>query len=412
MPEGGPGAKSPGNWPLRSPFARLRDLLQGLEPGGSPLDLALGEPQGVLPEVIGEQIYNSRALFARYPDIRGSGELRSAIAGWLRRRYGLPEAMLDAGANVLPVNGSREGLFYAILAARRRCRASTPTVLVPNPSYPVYRAAAVAAGAEPVPIAPGRDYLPDLVQVAMDRDLLGRTAALVLCSPSNPEGSVAPLELLAQALVLARRHDFLLIVDECYSEIYRGAPPPGALAAAGESLHNLVVFNSLSKRSSAPGLRSGYCAGDEDVVRTLAELRNVIGPQMPGPIQRASAALWSDESHVETNRLDWKKRFALADRCLEGLRGYRSPRAGFFLWLELEGESGVDAARRLWGEVGLRVLPGEFLGVETPEAANPSEQFIRVSLTPDPIVLEEALPRLRATLDAPKLATAVHRGAA
>ena len=228
--------------------------------------------------------------------------MRTAVADWLGRRYPSLAARIDAETGILPLNGSREGLFSSIFPALAGSRSGRPAVLIPNPFYQVYAAAAAAANVEPVFLtpAPGGGYLPGLS--ALGDDVLQRTVAFYLCSPSNPQGAVASRDYLAEAIALARRFDFLLFADECYSEIYSDDPPPGALETAfalDGTFANVVAFQSLSKRSGLPGFRSGFVAGDPAFMAALARFRNVACPQVPLPIQHVSAALWRDEKHVE-----------------------------------------------------------------------------------------------------------------
>jgi N-succinyldiaminopimelate aminotransferase len=388
---------------VRSPFARLGLLLEGIEPGAAPIDLSLGEPKALLPSFVGPILQEHLPAFERYPPIKGISPLRQAIAAWMERRYPALEGQIDAEAHVLPLNGSREGLFSAIFPALARKRAvERPAVLIPNPFYQAYGAAAAAAGAEPVflPSTAATDFLPRLE--AIDESLLERTAAFYLCTPSNPQGAVADRAYLAAAIALARRHDFLLFADECYSEIYRDAPPPGALETAhGEtqSLANVVVFNSLSKRSGLPGLRSGFVAGDPDFIAAYLRFRNVACPQVPLPIQHVSAAAWSDERHVERGRALYAENFAVADAILGGRYAYRAARGGFFLWLNVAGFGGGEAAATtLWKGCGVRVLPGAYLAQAGPDGVNPGTDYIRAALVHDADTTREALTRIVATL--------------
>ena len=255
-----------------SPFTRLRNLLADIPAGhAKPIDLTLGEPRETMPGFISDKIREAEALFAKYPPIKGSDALRAAIAEWLDRRFNLAGAgRVDAAREVLPSNGSREGLFYAAFpAVGRKAGIERPAILICNPYYQAYIGAALATGAEPVYLdaTAATGHLPNLDEIADDIALLDRTAAFYLCSPANPQGAVASREYIARALGLARRHDFMLFLDECYSEIYAAEPPIGGLevaAATPERFRNLVVFNSLSKRSNLPGLRSGFAAGDAD----------------------------------------------------------------------------------------------------------------------------------------------------
>ena len=291
---------------VASPFARLAELLHGIAPGAPPIDLSLGEPRALIPSFLGPTLEQHLSEFGRYPPIRGIPALRQAIAVWLSRRYPTLAGQVDAEAEVLPLNGSREGLFSAVFPAlARKASIARPAVLIPNPFYQAYAAAAAASGAEPVFLdsAGATQFLPALD--AIDEQLLRRTVALYLCTPSNPQGAVADRSYLAAAIALARRFDFMLFADECYSEIYSDTRPPGALDAAfaaNESFANVVTFNSLSKRSGLPGLRSGFVAGDPAFIAAFARFRNVACPQVPLPIQHVSVKAWSDEAHVEQGR--------------------------------------------------------------------------------------------------------------
>lgn len=379
---------------VASPFARLRELLDGIEPGAAPIDLALGAPREEPPEAIAALMASASDSLRCYPAIRGERALREAIAAWLARRYALCFT-IDPERHILPVNGSREGLFYAILAGVGHKALGRPAVLVPQPAYPVYVAAALAANAVPVglPVTSADGDLPDLAALNGQGDLLARTAVMVLCSPANPQGAVADRRYLAQALALARRHGFLLIVDECYSEIYDCDPPPGAMEAAC-GCENLLIFNSLSKRSNLPGLRSGFCAGDIDVIDRLAALRNVAGPQMPGPVQAASVAAWSDEVHVERTRQAYRRKFDIADRYLAGRWGYRRPAAGFFLWLDTAPMTGTAFVRNAWRNHGVQLLPGAFTACCPDTPVGEAEFRARLALVETDNVLADALQRL------------------
>jgi aspartate/methionine/tyrosine aminotransferase len=386
---------------ILSPFSRLRRLLDGIAPGHArPIDLTLGEPRETMPPFIGEKIREAEAEFARYPTIRGTDELRSSIAAWIGRRYGLG-SLVDAGREILPCNGSREGLFYAAFAAAGRKRVDgQPAVLLCNPYYQAYLGAALATGSEPVFLnaTEATGHLPDLDAISRDKALLARTTAFYLCSPANPQGAIASQSYIARALELARAHDFMLFLDECYSEIYSASAPPGGLEVAAKTearFRNIVVFNSLSKRSNLPGLRSGFAAGDGDFLATLFEVRNLVGPQMPGPTQHASAAAWADEAHVEANRRAYRAKFDVADKVLGQRFGYRRPGAGFFLWLDMSQiGDGAHAAVTLWKRFGVKVIPGAYLAQADRDGTNPGATHVRVALVHDTATIREALERL------------------
>jgi aspartate/methionine/tyrosine aminotransferase len=378
-------------------FPRLRKLLAGVPPGGPELVMTIGEPRHPLPEMVGRIVAEHAGEFAKYPPNDGLPELNAAIAGWLARRYGVG---LDPATQVMPLNGTREGLFNATLALCPESKGGArPAVLMPNPFHQPYGAAALAVGAEPVevPATEATGFLPDYA--ALPRATLDRAALAYLCSPANPQGAVAGTDYWRDLLALAERHDFVVLADECYAEIWRDAPPPGVLAAAaaaGADPERVLTFNSLSKRSNAPGLRSGFVAGGPRAIAAFRQLRAYGGAPLPLPIQRASAALWADEAHVEASRRLYLEKFALADRMLGNFPGYRPPEGGFFLWLRVG--DGEAAALRLWREAGVRVLPGGYLGRATRGAGNPGRDYIRVALVADAAEVERGLEAIRVTL--------------
>jgi N-succinyldiaminopimelate aminotransferase len=388
---------------ILSPFTRLRRLLDGVAPGHEKtIDLTLGEPRETTPPFVAAKISEAEALFAKYPPIRGSDELRGAIADWIGRRYGLAGA-IDPAREILPCNGSREGLFYAAFPAVGRKQkqgiAGRPAILMCNPFYQAYLGGALATGAEPVFLdaTAATGHLPDLDALEADTALLARTAALYLCSPANPQGAVADKAYVEHALKLARTYDFMLFFDECYSEIYSGAAPIGGLEVAAktsEHFRNIVVFNSLSKRSNLPGLRSGFTAGDAEFIETLFEVRNLIGPQMPGPTQHASAAVWAEEQHVTANRLAYAAKYDIADEVLGTRFEYHRPAGGFFLWLNMDViGGGEDAAITLWKRFGVKVIPGAYLAQTGRDGTNPGTPYVRLALVQNVGNIREALER-------------------
>lgn len=384
---------------ILSPFSRLRKLLDGIAPGhASPIDLTLGEPRETMPPFVADALREAALTLAKYPPIRGSDELRESIARWLKARFGVD---VEPGREILPCNGSREGLFYACFpAVGRKASLDRPAVLICNPYYQAYMGAAFATGAEPVFLNATAEtgFLPDLDAIANDENLMKRTAAFYLCSPANPQGAVASRAYLAKALALARTYDFMLFLDECYSEIYWKAPPVGGLevaAATPQRFANLVVFNSLSKRSNLPGLRSGFMAGDAAFMDQLFEVRNLIGPQVPGPTQHASALIWADEAHAVSNRAAYARKFDVCDAVLGDRFGYKRPEGGFFLWLNLrQFGNGADATVTLWKRCGVKVIPGAYLGSEDRNGVNPGQDYVRVALVQPEPVIKEALERI------------------
>jgi aspartate/methionine/tyrosine aminotransferase len=382
-----------------NPFTRLRRLLDEAGPPRvdlAPLPLHIGEPMHQPPAMLAETIAAQAGKWNEYPPVEGTLALRGAITGWLGRRYGLPQGMLDPARHVLALNGTREGLFLLPqMAVPEQKAGSTPAVLLPNPFYQVYLGAAALARAETVPLPATREtgFLPDLD--ALSPELLERTALFYLCTPANPQGAIATLDYLQEAIDLARAHEFVLAVDECYSEIYDGAAPPGALEAAarlGGGLDNLLVFHSLSKRSNAAGLRAGFVAGDPDLIRRFFVLRTYAAAQVPLPIQAAAAALWNDEAHVVETRARYRAKIDAAERVLGSRHGFYRPQGGFFLWLEV-GDS-EEATRRLWREAAVKVLPGAYIGLPDADGFNPGADYIRVALVHDEAIVTEALTRL------------------
>lgn len=386
---------------ILSPFTRLRRLLDGIQPGMSPpIELMVGEPREVMPDFVPDRMVEARATLAKYPPIRTSEELRNAVGAWIERRYGIAGA-IEPLRHVHPLNGSREGLFFAILpAVGRKVVEGRPVVLLPNPMYHAYLGAAYAANCEPVFLDATAEtgFLPDLDALEKDTATLERTVAFYLCSPANPQGAVANPDYIRKALALARQYDFMLFFDECYSEIYTREAPTGGLQVAArtpEGFKNLIVFNSLSKRSNLPGLRSGFAAGDPDFLEIFAEIRNLTAPQMPGVVQHASVAVWSEEQHVAVIRQAYRAKYDACDEILKGRFGYQRPAGGFFLWLDMGHLGGsVPATVTLWKRCGVKVVPGAYLAQPNAHGVNPAEQYIRVALVHDVATIREALGRI------------------
>jgi N-succinyldiaminopimelate aminotransferase len=389
------------------PFEALRTLLNPMTPvvNDPPILMSLGEPQHQPPPLLTETLAANARDWNKYPPMQGTPELRAAIIAWLTRRYHLADGALSPERHILSLAGTKEGLYLlSSLVVPRQKRGQRPVVLVPNPYYLVYNGAATMAGAEAVFLDATREngFMPDLA--AIPRAVLERTALFYLCSPANPQGTIASLDYLKQAILLARRWDFVLAVDECYAEIYDHAPPPGALeacAALGDGSANglfdrVVVFHSLSKRSSAAGLRSGFVAGDPELIGQFRHLRDYGGCQVPLPIQAAATALWRDEAHVEENRARYRRKFDLAEAAIGGRFGFYRPAGGFFLWLEVG--DGEAAALRLWRDAAIRVLPGGYTARASAGRANPGSPYIRLAIVHDEATLETAFARIRRVL--------------
>jgi len=374
-------------------FPRLRALLDPVEPGGEPVMMSLGEPKHAFPDWVGDVVAAHAHEFGRYPPNEGTPELLNAIAGWISRRYSVDLAL---DQQIMVLNGTREGLFNACLAlSPEAVPAGKPAVLMPNPFYQVYMVAARASGAEPiyVPATADNGFLPDFSQLSPE--VLERTTVAYICSPSNPQGAVASREYLAELIGLAEQYDFYVFADECYSELYAGDPPVGALEVArdmGADPERVLIFHSLSKRSNLAGLRSGFVAGGPTAIAQIKQHRAYTGAPVSMPLQRVAERIWADEAHVDHNRALYVEKYQLADEIFEDVPGYRSPQAGFFLWLPVE--DAEAATIKLWRETGVRVLPGTYLS-QTVNNTNPGAGYIRAALVAPRDDLQRGLIALR-----------------
>ncbi len=381
------------------PFARLARLKQGIQPPGdrSHIALSIGEPRHAPPGFIARELLDHLDGLASYPATRGAARLRKTIAQWLARRYDLAADAVDAQRQVLPVNGTREALFAFAQAVVDR--SSRPLVIMPNPFYQIYEGAALLAGAEPwyLNATAETGFVPDFD--AVPDSVWRRCQLLYLCSPANPTGAVADLSTLQRLIQLAERHDFIIASDECYSEIYfdDGKPPPGLLQAAAalgnHRFERCVVFHSLSKRSSVPGLRSGFVAGDARVLERFLLYRTYHGSAMPLPTQAASIAAWSDEQHVLENRLLYRQKFAAVLEVLSPVMEISQPEAGFYLWAGT-GSSDTDFTRELYARQNVTVLPGSYLSRKA-HGINPGRNRVRMALVAQLEECVEAARRIR-----------------
>jgi N-succinyldiaminopimelate aminotransferase len=372
------------------PFEKLRQLFAGVTPNAaySPISLGIGEPKHPTPEFIKQVLTDNLGGLASYPSTAGSEALRTSIAGWLERRYGLPK--IDPATQVLPVNGSREALFALAQTVIDPTRDAL--VMCPNPFYQIYEGAAYLAGATPyfVNSDPARNFAPDYKSVPAD--VWPRVQLLYLCSPGNPTGAVLTLEDWKELFELSDRYGFIIAADECYSEIYfKQEAPLGGLEAAHKlgrtGYPRLIAFSSLSKRSNVPGMRSGFVAGDAEVLKNFLLYRTYHGSAMSPAIQSASVAAWNDEKHVEENRAKYIAKFNRVTPMLEEVLDVALPDAGFYLWAKVPGMSDTEYARRLYAEYNVTVLPGSYLAREA-HGINPGQGRIRMALVAE---VEECL---------------------
>ncbi len=366
------------------PFERLARLKQGIAPPGdlAHIPLSIGEPKHPTPGFITEEVLAHLHGMAVYPTTKGKRELREAIAGWLARRFSLPLGSLDPDRHILPVNGTREALFaIAQCVIDRRLDAAT---VLPNPFYQIYEGASILAGATPWFVSTDRHtgFIPDFRNVS--KPVWQRCQLLYLCTPGNPTGAVIPVGMLQSLIELADRHDFVIASDECYSEIYGNEerPPAGLLQAAAQmgrvDYQRCVVFNSLSKRSNVPGLRSGFVAGDESIIQRFLLYRTYHGCTMPAHTQAASIAAWQDEKHVIENRHRYRQKFDAVLAILSPLLDVHRPEGGFYLWPMTPGDD-QQFARELYARQNVSVLPGSYLSREV-EGTNPGQGYVRMAL--------------------------------
>jgi N-succinyldiaminopimelate aminotransferase len=381
------------------PFEKLRLLFSDVTPNSAhaAISLGIGEPKHPTPAFIQKALADNLAGLASYPTTAGSDGLRIAISGWLERRYGLPK--LNSAAQVLPVNGSREALFA--LAQTVVNPTGNALVLCPNPFYQIYEGAAYLAGAEPyfMNSDPARNFAPDFRSVPAD--VWPRVQLLYLCSPGNPTGAVLTLEDWKELFALSDRYGFVIAADECYSEIYFNAEAPlGGLEAAHrlgrDGYPRLIAFSSLSKRSNVPGMRSGFVAGDANLLKKFLLYRTYHGSAMSPSIQAASIAAWNDEQHVVENRAKYIEKFRQITPMLAEVLDVQLPDAGFYLWAGVDkcgAISDTEYAKRLYAEYNVTVLPGSYLARDA-HGCNPGRNRIRMALVAEPDECLEAARRI------------------
>lgn len=384
------------------PFQKLRELFAGLTPPSdlAAINLSIGEPRHATPQFIKDALINGLGGLANYPITQGSDALRSAIASWANRRYGVE---LDPATQVLPVNGSREALFAFAQTSVDSSRHGQRVIISPNPFYQIYEGAALLAGARPffLNTVADNDFRMDFSRVP--EDLWPQVNMVYVCSPGNPTGKVWTLDAWEELFDLSEQYGFVIASDECYSEIYfphpnplpegewanvkpkpidEGTPPLGALTAAqqlGRDFSRLVIFNSLSKRSNVPGLRSGMVAGDAEILKQFLLYRTYHGSAMSPAVQAASVAAWQDEAHVVENRRQYAAKFAAVMPLLKDHLIFDAPDAAFYLWAKVPGGDDAAFARELYRNQHVTVLPGSFLAREA-SGINPGRSYVRIAL--------------------------------
>ncbi|HZV97406.1 MAG TPA: succinyldiaminopimelate transaminase [Methylophilaceae bacterium] len=372
------------------PFQRLRDLFKGITPNSqhSPINLSIGEPKHEMPAFIKQALADNLGGLANYPTTAGNIELRQAISSWLSKRYGI--SAVDPEKAIIPVNGSREALFAFAQAVIDGSRPA-PVVISPNPFYQIYEGAALLAGAEPyfINTLPETGHAMDFA--AVPENIWQRTQLIYVCSPGNPSGKVMTLDQWRELFTLSDRYGFVIAADECYSEIYfdEAEPPIGALQAAhklGRGYERLVIFSSLSKRSNVPGMRSGFVAGDAQILEKFLLYRTYHGCAMSPAVQAASIAAWNDEAHVIENRRQYAEKFKAVTPLLNGSLAVEMPDAAFYLWARTPMPD-TEYAKRLYRDYNVTVLPGSFLARDA-HGINPGKGFVRLALVAS---LEECL---------------------
>lgn len=384
------------------PFEKIRILLKGVLPANQPtVSLAIGEPKHPTPEFIHQAVTEHLQGLATYPLTKGEANLRQAISAWLIQRFQLPVDSVDPEQHVLPVNGTREALFaFAQAMIDRKDR---PAVLMPNPFYQIYEGAALLAGAEPVYLNCREEhgFIPDFD--AVSPELWERCQLLYICTPGNPTGAVMSITQLQKLINLAQQYNFVIASDECYSELYfdEAKPPVGLLQAAAQmgnsAYKHCVVFHSLSKRSNAPGMRSGFIAGDAEILAKFLLYRTYHGCAMPPPFQAASIVAWQDEAHVRANRDQYRAKFAAVLEILAPVMDVKKPDAGFYLW-PVTPIDDQAFTKELVARANVHIVPGSYLSRET-ATGNPGQNRVRMALVATQKECIEAAERIRHVIE-------------
>jgi N-succinyldiaminopimelate aminotransferase len=360
-----------------SPFQRTRDLLSNINGKDDWIDLSIGAPRHDTPEIIREVLNSNFDKYRHYPSANTSDHFGKNLSEWIRNRFQLITD--DITNNILPISGSREGIFFGSLLATK-LKSEKSTFILPDPFYPVYATAGQYTSKRilAVSVHEAGNYLINLEEIS--NEVWSNTIAFYLCSPSNPQGTVADDQYLENLYELSLKYQFIIIADECYSEIYRTKAPNSILKISEKNnFENVLSFNSLSKRSNAPGLRSGYVMGDKNIISEFFNLRNVAAPTVPTPIQIASEALWADEEHVINNRKLYNEKFDTFYSTLDKKFNFQIPEGGFFAWLDISNYGTDESVTiKLW-QSGVKVIPGSYLSLNSD--MNPdSKKFIRIAL--------------------------------
>ncbi|WP_151726418.1 succinyldiaminopimelate transaminase [Acinetobacter ursingii] len=378
------------------PFEKLNALFKDVTPADLPLiPLSIGEPKHPAPEFVKQAIIDNFQHLSTYPNSKGLPELRQSIANWLTQRFKLNN--ISAEDHILPVTGTREGIFSFVQALINR--EDAPYVVMPNPFYQIYEGAALLAGAKPyfINCTPENDYLGDFD--AVPAQVWEKTALLFVCTPGNPTGAVLSKEQFKKLIQLSDQYNFVIASDECYSELWFDQAPVGLLEVCAEmgrnDYKNCIVFHSLSKRSNLPGMRSGFVAGDAELLKPYLKFRTYHGAAMPVQHQLASIAAWNDEAHVEENRQQYRAKFDLFQSELGNLLPLKKPDAGFYYWLQMDHDEAF--AKMLMEKAHIKVLPGRYLSRET-DQGNPGENHVRMALVADLAQCEPVVQRLKKIL--------------
>ena len=379
-------------------FGKLNDLLADLHsnPNYPILKMSLGEPTLSMPEFVRDELSLNYNEWGKYPPSVAIPELSNSILRYIERRHPGAEKIININKNIVPVPGTREPLHLIGLLAKKTKMEET-SAIVTNPFYHAWRAGSISSGSKIhwLNALPENEYLPNISNIPVK--ILDSSVIMYICSPSNPHGSVASLNYLKNAILLARKHNFILAIDECYGDIYRlnKPKPPGGLDAAlslGDNLDNVIIFNSLSKRSNASGMRAGFIAGDERIIDSYKLLVSNGASPVPIPIQKVAAALYDDEEHNTNACIHYDQNFQIIEKYLKPFdKNFTIPEGGFFLWLKVNDDEA--AAKILWNKFSLRVMPGRYMASDV-DGLNPGKGYLRIAIVDNKEVIEEAMKRV------------------